>query len=84
MDWISLSHQTHPLRNLKKSSNMFITLLIVFLAIAGWLVARTSDKNTYGSNLENYINSKHPQHSGDVDRLTNEFHWKQSKKGQYP
>ena len=60
---------------------MFVVALIVFLAVAGWLVARVSQENTYGSNLEDYINANRPQHSGDVERLTVEFNLKQSKKG---
>jgi len=53
---------------------------MLFLAVFGWLVARAGDHSSYGSNLEDYINANHPQHSGDVERLTVEFNLKQSNK----
>ena len=59
---------------------MFVVALILFLAFAGWLIARASTDNSYGSNLEDYIIANHPQHSGDVERLTVEFNLKQNKK----
>lgn len=60
---------------------MFVVALFVFLAVFGWYVARAGDADTYGSNLEAYIQANNPQHSGDVERLTVEFNLKQSKKG---
>jgi hypothetical protein len=63
---------------------MAIILLIIFLAVAGWLVARSSNESTYGSNLEDYINANNPQNSGDIDRLTADYNLKQSKKGYHP
>ena len=59
---------------------MFVIALIVFLALGGWFVARAGDTDTYGSNLVAYIEANHPQHSGDVERLTVEFNLKQSNK----
>ena len=35
-----------------------------------------SKPQTYGSGLEYYIVSNNPQNSGDIDRLTREYHAK--------
>lgn len=58
---------------------MFVILLIVCLAVAGIYVART--QRTLGSSLEQYISDNNPQHNGDVERLTVEYHMK-SKRGE--
>ena len=59
---------------------MIVVILMLILAVMGWLVARSSNNNSYGSNLEDYINANRPQHSGDVERLTVEFNLKQANK----
>lgn len=59
---------------------MLVVVIMIALAVAGWLIARASNDNSYGSNLEDYINANRPQHSGDVERLTVEFNLKQHKK----
>ena len=53
---------------------MFIILLMLGLAIAGVIVARS--QRTYGSSLEQYITDNHPQNNGDVERLTVEYNMK--------
>jgi len=58
---------------------MLIGLLILALAYAGYKIAKSSNNTTYGSSLEHYITSRNPQHSGDVERLTVEYHMKVSK-----
>ncbi len=58
---------------------MFIILLMLFLAVAGIWVARS--QRTLGSSLEQYISDHNPQHNGDVERLTVEYHMK-SKRGE--
>jgi hypothetical protein len=44
-------------------------MLIAFLGLS---------PDTYGTELEKYINSRNPQDAGDIERLTYEFHRKQS------
>jgi len=58
---------------------MFIGLLMLGLAYAGYRVAKSSNNATYGSSLEHYITSRNPQHSGDVERLTVEYNMKVSR-----
>jgi len=58
---------------------MLTGLLIIVLAYAGYKIAKSSKDNSYGSNLEHYITSRNPQHSGDVERLTVEYHMKVSR-----
>jgi hypothetical protein len=58
---------------------MFITLLMLVLAVAGIWVARS--QKTLGSSLEQYITDNNPQNNGDVERLTVEYHMK-SKRGE--
>ena len=58
---------------------MLIGLLIIVLAYAGYRIAKSSKNNSYGSSLENYITSRNPQHSGDVERFTVEYHMKVSR-----
>jgi hypothetical protein len=56
---------------------MFIALLALALLVLGVIVSR--DQVTYGSSLEEYITSRNPQHSGDVERLTVEYNMKQKE-----
>lgn len=58
---------------------MFIILLMLVLAVAGVIVARS--QRTLGSSLEQYITDNNPQHNGDVERLTVEYHMK-AKRGE--
>jgi hypothetical protein len=58
---------------------MLICLLILGLVYAGYRIAKSSKDNSYGSSLEHYITSRNPQHSGDVERLTVEYHMKVSR-----
>jgi hypothetical protein len=47
-----------------------ITMAVVAIAIP--LLGLLSNQS-YGSQLEQYINSRNPMDVGDIDRLTNEF-----------
>jgi hypothetical protein len=58
---------------------MLIGLLILALAYTGYRIAKSSNNTIYGSSLEHYITSRNPQHSGDVERLTVEYHMKVSR-----
>lgn len=58
---------------------MLIGLLVIGLAYAGYIVAKSSKTSNYGSSLEHYISSHNPQHSGDVERLTVEYNMKVSR-----
>ena len=58
---------------------MFIGLLILALAYAGYIIVKSAKSYGYGSNLEQYIASRNPQHSGDVERLTAEYNLKMSR-----
>ena len=62
-----------------------ISVLLTIVAIAmvgliGPLVALASESNTYGSRLEEYIVSKNPQDTADIDRLTREYELASSKR----
>ena len=62
-----------------------ISILLTIVAIAmvgliGPLVALASESNTYGSRLEEYIVSKNPQDTADIDRLTREYELASSKR----
>ena len=61
----------------KRLSNMFVTIIVlsVFVIVA-LIKGINKNKGTYGSNLEQYIVDHNPQHSGDVERLTAEYHLK--------
>ena len=55
---------------------MFGVLLsgLVLLIISAVIPAFTDNKqSTYGSELENYINSHNPRDTADVERLTKEY-----------
>lgn len=53
---------------------------IAMVGIIGPLVALVSESNTYGSRLEEYIVSKNPQDTADIDRLTREYELASSKR----
>ena len=59
------------LQNLQRLSNMkkLLGMLLVFLGFS---------TDTYGTELEKYIVGRNPKDAGDVERLTYEFHRKQS------
>ena len=46
--------------------------------ILGMLLVFLGFSETYGTTLEKYIVSQNPQDVGDIERLTYEFHRKQS------
>ena len=50
------------------------------VGIIGPLIAMASESNTYGSRLEQYIVSKNPQDTSDIDRLTKEYELASSKR----
>jgi hypothetical protein len=50
------------------------------VGIIGPLVALASESNTYGSRLEEYIVSKNPQDTADIERLTKEYELSSSKR----
>ena len=54
-----------------------ITMAVIGIAIP--LLGLLSDQS-YGSQLEQYINSKNPVDIGDVERLTNEFERKSAQR----
>lgn len=58
--------QTKPLWRCKRHQNHFNML--------SWF--KSLFQSSYGSRLEQYIISKYPQHTGDVERLTLEYHRK--------
>jgi len=47
----------------------FLGMLLVFLGFS---------TDTYGTELEKYIVGRNPKDAGDIERLTYEFHRKQS------
>ena len=53
---------------------------IAMVGIIGPLIAMASESNTYGSRLEQYIVSKNPQDTSDIDRLTKEYELASSKR----
>ena len=50
------------------------------VGLIGPLVALASQSNTYGSRLEEYIVSKNPQDTSDIERLTREYELSSSKR----
>lgn len=50
---------------------MLILAIMIGLLVLGIKIAR--EQKTYGSSLEQYINERNPKHSGDVERLTQEY-----------
>jgi hypothetical protein len=54
-----------------------ITMAVISIAIPFlWSLSNQS----YGSQLEQYINSKHPTNIGDIERLTNDFQRKSAQR----
>ena len=53
---------------------------VAMVGIVGPLVALASESNTYGSRLEEYIVSKHPQDVADIERLTRDYEIASSKR----
>jgi hypothetical protein len=53
---------------------------LAVVGIVGPIVALASESNTYGSRLEQYIVSKNPQDTADIDRLTREYELASSKR----
>ena len=53
---------------------------LAVVGIVGPLVALASESNTYGSKLEQYIVSKNPQDTADIERLTREYELASSKR----
>jgi hypothetical protein len=62
--------------------SVFLTIsALALLGIVGPLIAlATETQSTYGSRLEEYINSKHPQDVADIDRYTREYELTASKR----
>ena len=50
---------------------MIILAIMIGLLVLGIKIAR--DQETYGKNLEQYINDHNPQNAADIERLTAEF-----------
>ena len=61
-------------------SVLLILGAIAMVGIIGPLIAMASESNTYGSRLEQYIVSKNPQDTSDIDRLTKEYELASSKR----
>ena len=62
-----------------------ISVLLTFGALAmvgiiGPLLALASETTTYGSRLEEYIVSKNPQDTSDIERLTRDYEIASSKR----
>lgn len=53
---------------------------LAVVGIVGPLVALASESNTYGSKLEEYIVSKNPQDTADIERLTRDYEIASSKR----
>lgn len=53
---------------------------LALIGIIGPLVALASESNTYGSRLEEYIVSKNPQDTADIERLTRDYEIATSKR----
>jgi hypothetical protein len=53
---------------------------LAVVGILGPLVALASESNTYGSRLEEYIVSKNPQDTADIERLTRDYEIASSKR----
>jgi hypothetical protein len=53
---------------------------LALVGIIGPIIAMASESNTYGSRLEEYIVSKNPQDTADIDRLTREYELSSSKR----
>jgi len=53
---------------------------LAVVGIVGPLVALATESQTYGSQLEEYIVSKNPQDTADVERLAREYDLATSKR----
>jgi hypothetical protein len=53
---------------------------LAIIGIIGPLLAMTSESNTYGSKLEEYIVSKNPQDTSDIERLQRDYEIASSKR----
>ena len=53
---------------------------LAMVGIIGPLVALASESNTYGSRLEEYIVSKNPQDTADIERFTKDYEIASSKR----
>jgi hypothetical protein len=53
---------------------------LAMVGIVGPLVALASESNTYGSRLEEYIVSKNPQDTADIERFTRDYEIASSKR----
>jgi len=53
---------------------------LAMVGIIGPLFAMVSESNTYGSKLEEYIVSKNPQDTADVERLQRDYEIASSKR----
>ena len=53
---------------------------LAIIGIIGPLFAMVSESNTYGSRLEEYIVSKNPQDTADVERLQRDYEISSSKR----
>jgi hypothetical protein len=53
---------------------------LAIVGILGPLFAMVSESNTYGSRLEEYIVSKNPQDTADVERLQRDYEIASSKR----
>lgn len=53
---------------------------LAVVGIIGPLVALASESNTYGSRLEEYIVSKNPQDTADIERFTRDYEIASSKR----
>jgi hypothetical protein len=54
--------------------------VLAMVGIVGPLIALASESNTYGSKLEQYIVSKNPQDTADIERLTRDYEIASSKR----
>ena len=53
---------------------------LAMVGIIGPLVALANESNTYGSRLEEYIVSKNPQDTADIERFTRDYEIASSKR----
>lgn len=53
---------------------------LAMVGIVGPLIALASESNTYGSRLEEYIISKNPQDTADIERFTKDYEIASSKR----
>ena len=54
--------------------------VIAMVGIIGPLLALVGESTTYGSRLEEYIVSKNPQDTSDIERLTRDYEIASSKR----